>query len=397
MLDNKEENLQIIQRGTSEIIDHDELIGKLKTQRSLIIKAGFDPTAPDLHLGHCVLLRKLKQFQDMGHQIYIIIGDFTATIGDPTGKNKLRQRLSFKEVSENAKTYQSQVFKILDEKKTKILFNSRWLNKLSFHQVLDLTSSYTIARMLEREDFSKRYKNNLPISITEFIYPLIQGYDSLEIKSDIELGGTDQKFNLLVGRELMRQKDISPQVIITMPILPGLDGIKKMSKSLDNYVALNDSPQNIFGKIMSIPDTLINDYFLLLTDISEKNIHLYNEKIKKGENPRNIKMILAQTIVDQYHKSGSGKQAKEEFINIFSNKQTPDKMPEIKSNQTSIKTLDLVVLTKHTQSNSEARRLIKQGSVKINNEKITNEYQIIPLQNKDVLKIGKRGFYLIRI
>ena len=324
-----QEALEIIRRGAEEILIEDSLVEKLKAGRPLRIKAGFDPTAPDLHLGHTVLINKLKQFQDLGHDVLFLIGDFTGMIGDPTGKSATRPPLTPEQVAENAKSYQEQIFKILDPEKTSIMFNSEWMGKMSAADMIQLASRQTVARMLERDDFSKRYGSNQPIAIHEFLYPLVQGYDSVAMKADVELGGTDQKFNLLMGRELQKQEGQDPQVILTMPILEGLDGVQKMSKSLGNYIGVSDAPDDMFGKLMSISDDLMWRYFELLSFRPMSEINEYKQQIEEGKNPRDIKFILGIEIVDRFHGEGAGGQARDAFVARFQKGALPDDIPEV--------------------------------------------------------------------
>ncbi len=390
-----EEQLKLIKRGTEEIIVESELKEKLKksleTGIPLRIKAGFDPTAPDLHLGHTVLMQKLKHFQDLGHHVIFLIGDFTGMIGDPTGKSETRKALTKEQVLENAETYKTQVFKILDPEKTEVAFNSSWMEKMTSNDMIKLASSYTVARMLERDDFSKRYSSGKPISIHEFLYPLVQGYDSVALKSDVELGGTDQKFNLLVGRDLQRQAGMSPQIAITMPILEGLDGVQKMSKSLNNYVGITESPKEMFGKIMSVSDELMFRYYLLLSDLSESEINKMKKDIEEGKlHPMEAKKQLASEIVARFHGKEAGRKAREEFEQIFSKRDLPDNMPEfVYENNT-----PLVKIMKEigfAQSNTEAKRLIQQGGVSLNNEKVSSINCSVE-KGEFVLKVGKRKF-----
>lgn len=393
-----DEQIKIISRGTVEIIPEDELRKKLeksiKENKPLIVKFGADPSAPDIHLGHTVPLRKLRQFQKLGHQVIFLIGDFTAMIGDPTGKSETRKQLSNEEVLQNAESYKQQIFKILDPDKTKIVFNSEWCSKMNFADVLNLTSKYTVARLLERDDFSKRYKGGKAISLVEFMYPLIQGYDSVALAADIELGGTDQKFNLLVGRDLQREFRQTPQVIITTPIIEGTDGVQKMSKSLGNYIGINESPKEIFGKIMSISDDLITKYFELLTDVPIETIKEYKERMKTGENPRDFKVKLGQDIVEQYHSKEDAGNALEEFERMFQKKGLPDDMPElVLSAEMSI--VDAVIEADVMPSKSEMRRMIKQNAVSIDGEKITDDIKLLPGEEK-IIKIGKRKFLKVK-
>lgn len=395
-----EESIKILKRGVVDFINEDELIKKLQKNQPLKIKLGADPSAPDIHLGHVVVLKKLKQFQELGHQIIFLIGDFTGMIGDPTGKSKTRIALTREKVLENAQTYKKQIFKILDKEKTKIIFNSEWSSLLTFSDVLELTSKYTLARLLEREDFSTRYLSKQPITITELLYPLIQGFDSVKLQADVELGGTDQLFNLLVGRELQKSYNQEPQVVITMPLLEGLDGKKKMSKSLGNYIGINDSAKDMFGKTMSIPDNLIIPYFSLVTEVPLQKIEEIKEKLEQGDNPRNYKIILAKEIVKEFHSDTEAENCHQEFLRIFSKGGLPDKIPEIILSSKDLETISLLNLIKKTQllkSNSEIRRMIESGGVKINDKKIEDFNYMGKIKNKDLLKVGKRNFYKIII
>jgi tyrosyl-tRNA synthetase len=383
--------LEVVKRGTTEIISIEELAKKLQKKEKLTVKFGADPTAADIHLGHTVPLEKLKQFQDFGHEIVFIIGDFTAMIGDPTGRSVLRKPLSRDEIMKNAETYTNQVFKILDKNKTKVVYNSEWLEKLGVKGLLELASKYTVARMLERDDFSKRYKSNLPISIIEFLYPLIQGYDSVHLKADVEIGGNDQKFNLLVGRELQRDYGFEPQVVLTVPLLEGLDGEKKMSKSYGNYVGINENPNDIFGKIMSVSDELMMKYYELLTieNLEEiKNIH-----------PKTAKENLAQILIEKFWTKDLAVSAKEEFNKVFKLKEIPDDILEIEieSEKSTLAIQDLLIELKLVDSKNEARRMIEQGAVKINQEKISDLKAIINSKNDDVIQVGKRKFAKVKI
>ena len=397
-------NFELLQRGTEEIIPLDEFKKKLekseKENSPLTIKVGFDPTAPDIHLGHAVLLRKMKHFQDMGHRVVFLIGDFTAMIGDPSGKSETRKRLSREEVLQNAETYKKQVFKILDEKKTVVEFNSQWCSSMNFGDVLELAAKYNVARMLERDDFSNRYKSQKPISILEFLYPLIQGYDSVALKADVEIGGTDQKFNLLVGRDLQREYGQEPQVIMTTPLLVGLDGVQKMSKSLNNYIGINEHPKEIFGKTMSIADDIMFRYYELGTDVPMDEVKKLKEDMEKGTaHPRDIKIRLAKELCAQFYDQKTADDAEAEFYRIFVNKDTPDEIPEFNVNNSELKDdkiwiVKLMTLTGLAASNGEARRLITGGGVTFENEKISDPD--IELPKKDgVLKVGKRKFMKI--
>jgi len=380
--------IEKIKRGTNEIISTEELKKKLAAGKPLRIKLGVDPTAPDLHLGHTVLLNKLRTLQDLGHQIVFLIGDFTARIGDPSGRSETRKMMSSEDILKNAQTYQDQVFKILDKSKTEIVFNSKWLDPLGVEGILKLAGKYTVSQMLERDDFHKRYEAESPISIVEFLYPLLQGYDSVAIKADVELGGNDQKFNLLVGRELQRDFGQEPQVVITMPLLEGTDGVKKMSKSYGNYIALNDTPKDMFGKIMSISDVLMYKYFELLTqrDLNEvKKLH-----------PREAKVSLGEELTACYHGPEAAKNARAEFDSVFGKKAMPEEMETYVCGSKDIKLVDLLVGAGLAESKNEARRLIEQGGVKINGEKITQDKNFNVEQNC-VLQAGKRKFKKITL
>ena len=394
-----EEALKIINRGTDEILTESDLKKKLDSGKQLIVKAGFDPTAPDLHFGHTVLLNKLRHFQDLGHKVIFLIGDFTGRIGDPSGKNKTRPTVDTDSLIENAKTYKEQVFKILKEDLTEVKFNSEWCDQLGADGLIKLASKYNVARMLERDDFNKRFSSNKSIAIHEFLYPLVQGYDSVALQADVECGGTDQKFNLLVGRELQRDYDQDPQVVITVPILEGLDGEKKMSKSLDNYIAIDEEPNEMFGKIMSISDDLMWRWFELLSFLPEEEISKLKDEMKEGRNPRDIKFILAEELVERFHKKGDGKNCKENFLNRFQK----GKMPEdIETLEIDIKTesIPLVNLLKDTDmisSVSEGNRLIKQGGIKINQEKVVDIKLEISKGSMNIYQVGKRKFLKIKV
>ncbi|MEN3014030.1 MAG: tyrosine--tRNA ligase [Endomicrobiia bacterium] len=386
-----EQQLQVLLRGVSDIVSVDELKEKLKNKKQLTVKLGVDPTAPDLHLGHTVILRKLRQFQDFGHKVVFIIGDFTAKIGDPSGRDTTRPILSEEEIMQNAKTYTEQVFKILDREKTEVVYNSQWLYPLGIDGLLQLCSKYTVARMLERDDFNERYKNNTPITILEFIYPLLQGYDSVAVKADVELGGNDQKFNLLVGRELQKDAGQQPQVIITMPLLEGTDGERKMSKSYKNYIALNDTSKDMFGKIMSIPDSIMLKYFELLTDVDIN----YAQKMIK-ETPKEAKEYLAYLIVKQYYGEEVALKEKQEFVRVFSKKQTPTDIPVVSVKKQSYELIDLLTEYQLVSSKSEAKRLISQGGIKIDKKKVQQNIVLDFNKSKEVLlQIGKLKFYKI--
>jgi tyrosyl-tRNA synthetase len=390
-----DETLAIIQRGADEILPLEELKKKLEKNKPLRVKLGMDPTAPDLHLGHTVVINKMKQLQDLGHEIIFLIGDFTGMIGDPTGKNVTRKPLTKADVLENAKSYEDQVFKILDKDKTRIAFNSEWMGKMSSAEMISLASKQTVARMLERDDFSKRYKGGQAISIHEFLYPLVQGYDSVALRADIELGGSDQKFNLLVGRELQKQADMEPQVILTMPILEGLDGVQKMSKSLGNYIGIDEDPDSMFGKIMSISDDLMWRYLELLSFESLETIESWKKEVEDGENPRNIKFRLAEEIITRFHDKDKAKKAQQNFIDRFAKNQIPDEMDEFSFSK-GIKVANLLKDTNLVSSTSEAFRMIKQGAVKIDGEKLTDK-DLAPDEGTLVFQVGKRKFARVTI
>ena len=392
-------NLNLIKRGIDELISENELLAKLKSKKQLVVKAGFDPTAPDLHLGHTVLINKLRHFQQLGHQVIFLIGDFTGMIGDPSGKNKTRPALDEADIKENAKSYKEQVFKILDPKLTDVRFNSEWSNQLGAEGIIKLASQYNLARMLERDDFNKRYKSNQTIALHEFLYPLIQANDSIALEADIELGGTDQKFNLLVGRELQRAYGQEPQVVITVPILEGLDGKNKMSKSLDNYVGIDESPNEMFGKIMSISDELMWRWFELLSFKSIEEIDALKADQAKGKNPRDIKIDLAKELIARFHDDKSANVAELEFINQFQKKKIPDDIEEI-SFSLSKSSIPLVNLLKDcgmTSSKSEAVRMIQQGAVRIDEEKIIDTKHIISSGTSAIYQVGKRKFKKITL
>jgi len=401
---NIEEELNVLLRGVVEVISEKELNQKLLSahaeKRALKVKAGFDPTAPDLHLGHTVLLQKLKHFQELGHEIYFLIGDFTAMIGDPSGKSETRPALTREEVLINAQTYKEQIFKILEPSKTKVVFNSSWLNKMSAIDVVKLCSHYTVARMLERDDFHKRFLSEQPISIHEFIYPLFQGYDSIALQADVEVGGTDQKFNLLVGRELQRDFGQEPQVVMTLPLLEGLDGVQKMSKSLGNYIGITEPPQEMFGKIMSISDQLMWRYYELLSDSSLKEISSLKDKVQKGSlHPKEAKKQLAIEIVTRFHGQKAAKEAEAEFERVFKHKKLPKKIEEITISwpEGKIWLPKLLQLAHLTSSTSEAKRLIKQGGVKINQEKVMSPETEIPSDKTYLIQLGKKKFKKVKI
>jgi len=385
-------NLEVIRRGTVEILTENALKKCLK-KRPLRVKFGADPTVPDIHLGHTVVLQKLKQFQELGHKVIFVIGDFTARIGDPSGRLETRKPLSRQEVLKNAKTYQDQIFKILDRKKTKVVFNSTWLDKLTARNIFNLASRYTVARMLERDDFSLRYKKEHPISIHEFLYPLIQGYDSIILKADVEVGGTDQKFNMLVGRALQRESGQKPQVVITMPLLEGTDGIKKMSKTYDNYIGISEPPKEIFGKLMSISDELCLRYWELLTDISLTELSKMKKDLKTRRlHPKEAKKNLAKRVVEIYHNKKAADRAAREFEEIFKEKKLPHRIQRVKIPKKKIWIVKLLTISKMAKSSSEARRLIQQGAVTLDGKKITDPEKELIIREGTILKVGKRRF-----
>lgn len=391
--------LELLKRGTEEILLEAQLVKKLAEGRPLRIKAGFDPTAPDLHLGHTVLINKLKQFQDLGHEILFLIGDFTGMIGDPTGKNVTRKALTKEQVIENAKSYQEQVFKILDPEKTKIVFNSEWMNAMSPADFVQLTAKHTVARMLERDDFSKRYKAGQSIAIHEFLYPLIQGYDSVAMKADLELGGTDQKFNLLVGRQLQEVYGQTPQVVMTMPILEGLDGVQKMSKSLNNYIGISDAPNDMFGKIMSISDDLMWRYFELLSFRPMDEVSAWHQECNNGANPRNYKVKLAQEIIARFHDEAAAIKALADFEAQFKRGAIPDDIKELELIAEG-EAYAIALLLKDaglTSSTSDSNRMIKQGAVKIDGEKLADNKLLVSVGSEAIYQVGKRKFAKVKI
>ena len=392
-----EHQLKVFKKGAAEIITEEELIEKLKQDRPLNIKLGLDPNVPDVHLGHAVVLRKLKQLQDLGHNIILIIGDFTAMIGDPTGKSETRKQLTKEEVQKNAEPFKEQVLKILDPQKTTIRYNSEWLEPMNFLDVINLASKYTVARMLERETFRQRMEKNLPLSIHEFFYPLMQGYDSVVIEADVELGATEQKFNILMGRTLQKEYGSKTiQVALLMPILVGTDGVNKMSKSLGNYIGINEPPNVMYGKVMSIPDEIMISYYELTTDLEPEEIEEIKRKLEEGTlHPRDAKMRLAREIVKLYHGEEAAKKAEEEFIRVFQKKDVPDDIPEVELANAKVYLPRFMVENKLCSSTSEGMRLIKSGAVKLNGEKV-NELDI-ELQNGDVLQVGKLKFVKVKL
>ncbi len=388
--------LEIIKQGIDEIIGEDDLIEKLKSGKKLTIKVGFDPTAPDLHVGHTVILRKMRQFQDLGHKVIFLIGDFTGKIGDPSGKNKTRPPLTNDEIKANAKTYEDQVLKVLDPDKTTIDFNSRWGDKMSAADMIKLAAQSTVARMIERDDFSKRYKNNQPISIHEFLYPLMQGYDSVELEVDVELGGTDQKFNLLVGRDLQKNVGQSPQTIITLPLLEGLDGVKKMSKTEENYIGITEKADDIFGKTMSIPDEIMMKWFDLLSLRPLEEIKKVEKDIKGGANPRDAKIDLAMELTTRFTSETEAEKAKDNFFKKFSSNELPSDIEEKEISYTDMPALpNLLKDLGMVGSTSEAIRLIEQGAVKIDQEKVTSKDQEVSFETKKLIQIGKKKFLYV--
>ena len=401
------EEMKLIKRGTKEIITEEELEKKLinskKTKKPLIIKQGFDPSAPDIHLGHTVGLRKLRHFQDLGHEVYFLIGDFTGMIGDPSGRSATRKQLTPEEVQKNAETYKEQVFKILDPDKTIVEFNSHWLGKLSFVEVIKLCSKYTVARMLERDDFANRFREQKPIGIHEFLYPLMQAYDSIALRADVELGGTDQKFNLLVGRDMQREYNQEPQVIITLPLIEGTDGVEKMSKSLGNYIGINENSYDMYGKVMSIPDQLMLTYFEVLTDISYSDLAKIRQDLKdEVVSPLIIKKRLAKEIVKIYHGYSEANEAEQNFQKVFQEKKIPENIenliiPKKVFKENKLWIVNLVKQTKLLSSRGEILRIIEQGGVRINNKKVLQTDIDIEIKDGDILRIGKLHFYRIKI
>lgn len=394
------EQLEIIRRGVEELISEEEMVRKLensiKTNQPLRIKQGFDPTAPDIHLGHTVGIRKLRQFQELGHTIVLIIGDYTGLVGDPSGKNETRPRLQYETLMKNAETYENQFFKILDRSKTEIHYNGEWFAKMKFDEIMNLAAKFTVARILERDDFTKRYKEGNPISLHEFFYPLMQGYDSVAIKADVELGATEQKFNLLTARDVQREYGQEPQVILTLPVLEGIDGGQRMSKSLGNYIGIDDEPDEMYGKIMSIPDNLILKYFTLVTDYSLARLEEVKRRLNDGQtNPMVLKKELARTIIKMYHSESAARQAEQNFEQIFSKKKTPDDIEEIIIPSSDLPKPLVKLLTEcgAVSSNGEARRLIQQGGVRINDKKINDINYAIQNKGEYITKVGKRRFF----
>ena len=398
-MSNHQESIAYIRRGADEIIQESELLQKLEKGKPLRVKTGFDPTAPDLHLGHTVLINKMRHFQELGHHVMFLIGDFTGLIGDPSGKNVTRKALSKEEIAVNAETYRQQVFKILDPELTEICFNSSWGEALGAAGMIKLAARYTVARMLERDDFKKRYASNQPISIHEFLYPLMQGYDSVAMRADVELGGTDQKFNLLVGRELQKEEGQEPQVILTMPILEGLDGVQKMSKSLDNYIGIEEAPDDMFGKIMSISDELMWRYFELLSFKPMQDIEKYRLSVDEGANPRDIKFILAEEIISRFHSQSAAEKAKNNFIQRFRHGAMPEDMPEftLSGDGAGLGLGQVLKQAALTSSTSEAFRMIAQGAVRIDGEKVSDRDLQLAAGSSAVIQVGKRKFARVSI
>nr|WP_237690638.1 tyrosine--tRNA ligase [Paenibacillus caui] len=397
-----ERQLGILNRGIVETVPEEELKHKIMksvaTNEPLKIKLGLDPSAPDIHVGHTVVMQKLRQFQQLGHQVQLVIGDFTGMIGDPTGKSETRKQLTREDVLRNAETYKEQIFKILDSEKTQVFFNSEWLAPMNFADVVKLAAKVTVARMLERDDFTKRYQSGQPISIHEFFYPLMQGMDSVALKSDVELGGTDQKFNLLMGRTLQKEDKLEPQVIMMTPLLEGLDGVKKMSKSLGNYIGIDEEPNEIYGKAMSVPDELMIKYYELVTDLSNEELKAIEEGLKAGTlHPRDAKMKLAHTLVRMYHSEADADSAEEHFVTVFQQRALPDDIEEARIaasefDEGEIRLIKLITLVGFASSNAEAKRSIQQGAVKINEEKLTDIGAAVAVQTGDILQVGKRKF-----
>jgi len=396
---NTTEQLALIRRGSDEILLEDDLRERLESGKPLRVKVGFDPTAPDLHLGHTVLINKMRQFQSLGHQVIFLIGDFTGLIGDPTGKNVTRKPLTREAVEQNAETYKEQIFKILDPEKTEIAFNSSWMNKLGSAGLIQLAAQHTVARMLERDDFSKRYKGGQPIAIHEFLYPLVQGYDSVALKSDVELGGTDQKFNLLMGRELQKNYGQKPQVVLTMPLLEGLDGVNKMSKSLNNYIGITDAPDDMFGKIMSISDELMWRYFDLLSFRSNEELEIFKQDVEAGKNPRDVKFLLAEEIITRFHSAEEAAKAQVAFIARFQKGAMPDEMPEVdlSAPEGDLGIANLLKDAGLVNSTSDGMRMIRQGAVKIDGERVEDTRLRVETNTEHVYQVGKRRFARVKL
>lgn len=392
-----EKQLEIISRGTVELLPLDELKNKLevsrRTNKPLRIKQGFDPTAPDIHLGHTVGIRKLRQFQELGHQVVVIIGDYTGMVGDPSEKNSTRPQLTHEDVMRNARTYEKQFFKILDPEKTEVRYNGEWFSRMSFAEIMNLASKFTVARMLERDDFAKRYAAQQPISIHEFFYPLMQGYDSVMIQADVEIGATEQKFNLVIGRQIQKEFGQEPQIVLTLPVLEGIDGVQRMSKSLGNYIGIDEPPQEMYGKTMSIPDRLIYPYFELVTDVSLPELKAIQRKLEDPNiNPMELKRYLARTLVRMYHNESAARAAEDHFNLIHKQHEIPEDIPTFSIGQQPRRLIDLLVVAGLATSTGEARRLIRQGGIKLNGEVVTNELLEILPTSYQVVKVGKRKF-----
>ncbi len=395
------EQLEVIRRGTVDLLPEEELIKKLeksiKENKPLIIKQGFDPTAPDIHLGHTVGIRKLRQFQELGHQVVVIIGDYTAMVGDPSEKNSTRPRLTHEQVMANAATYQEQFFKILDRDKTIIRYNGDWFSKLQFDEIMELAAKFTVARMLERDDFAQRYQNQLPISIHEFFYPLMQGYDSVMIDADVELGATEQKFNLVIARQIQKEYDKEQQIVLTLPVLVGIDGAQRMSKSLGNYIGIDEKPAEMYGKVMSIPDELIYSYFELVTDVSLADLKKIRQDLDNPNiNPRDLKKRLGRRLVQMYHGESAALEAESEFEQVFVKKQLPDEIDTVTLPGREYRIDELMIESKTAASKSDARRLIQQGGVSVDGEKISDPFATIQIDKARILKVGKRKFARIK-
>lgn len=394
--------IEKLRRKTAEIINESELIERIESGKTLRVKLGADPTAPDLHLGHYVVLRKLRDFQELGHRVIFIIGDFTSLVGDPSGRSKTRPALTREQIDANAQTYFEQVFKILDRDKTEVRYNSEWLSKITFEEWFRICSNFTIARILERDDFLNRFKNNIPIYFHEFFYPIMQAYDSVAIQADVELGGTDQKFNLLVGRKLLEMKDMQPQIAMILPILRGTDGVDKMSKSLDNYIGISENPDSMYGKTMSIPDNLISEYFYLVLDKDEEEAKEIDRMINSQKvNPMKLKMELARGIVELFHSREDAQRAEENFVKVFSKRELPEDAEELDATSFAIdgkvEIVKFLISNRIVSSNSEVKRLVQQGAIKVNQQKVANFKEPVKINNGDILRIGKKKFFKIVI
>jgi len=394
--------IEKLRRKTAEIINESELIERIESGKTLRVKLGADPTAPDLHLGHYVVLRKLRDFQELGHRVIFIIGDFTGLVGDPSGRSKTRPTLTREQIDANAQTYFEQVFKILDRDKTEVRYNSEWLSKITFEEWFRICSNFTIARILERDDFLNRFKNNIPIYFHEFFYPIMQAYDSVAIQADVELGGTDQKFNLLVGRKLLEMKDMQPQIAMILPILRGTDGVDKMSKSLDNYIGISENPDSMYGKTMSIPDNLISEYFYLVLDKDEEEAKEIDRMINSQKvNPMKLKMELARGIVELFHSREDAQRAEENFVKVFSKRELPEDAEELDATSFAIdgkvEIVKFLISNGIVSSNSEVKRLVQQGAIKVNQQKVANFKEPVKINNGDILRIGKKKFFKIVI